>query len=197
MGISGTADNHVLHAGFYYSTSTNDVATDAGIMYASSTNNGTTWTQEVVGLPTGFARSPSSMLVKNDSVYISSNAGIYATVSSGTISWNLINTNPSGLVFTKLFASGSDIFAITTKGVYKSGDNTANWVPSHDEMRGLITTKIYSAGGTDLFATTLWGVGDGYFYRSSDFGNTWVMGNKIGSPYLFNNFLLCYLISQN
>ncbi|OFX61008.1 MAG: hypothetical protein A2W84_15730, partial [Bacteroidetes bacterium GWC2_40_13] len=155
-------------------------------------NNGTTWTQEVVGLPTGFARSPSSMLVKNDSVYISSNAGIYATVSSGTISWNLINTNPSGLVFTKLFASGSDIFAITTKGVYKSGDNTANWVPSHDEMRGLITTKIYSAGGTDLFATTLWGVGDGYFYRSSDFGNTWVMGNKIGSPYLFNNFLFIY-----
>ncbi|HBU07382.1 MAG TPA: hypothetical protein DEB09_04860, partial [Candidatus Magasanikbacteria bacterium] len=48
VGISGTADNHVLHAGFYYSTSTNDVATDAGIMYASSTNNGTTWTTSTV-----------------------------------------------------------------------------------------------------------------------------------------------------
>ncbi|MFZ2190154.1 MAG: peptidoglycan-binding protein [Candidatus Magasanikiibacteriota bacterium] len=48
VGISGTADNHVLHAGLYYSTSTDRVDTDAGILYASSTDNGTTWTTSTV-----------------------------------------------------------------------------------------------------------------------------------------------------
>ncbi|MFH1120272.1 MAG: hypothetical protein V1775_10640 [Bacteroidota bacterium] len=155
-------------------------------------NNGNTWTQEITGLPTGQARSVSSMLIKDTYIYITTNVGIYRSNNSGTIAWSLQNVSPAGLTFGKLLLSGSDIFAATNKGVQISTDNTASWTASQQGMLGLVVTGISSAGGTDLFASTLSGVMPGFFFRSNDFGDTWVMGNLAGDPFLFNNYLFIY-----
>lgn len=155
-------------------------------------NNGTTWTREIAGLPSSGNVSVNSLLIKDTYIYITTSAGIYRSNHSGTISWSLQAVTPVELTFGKLFLSGMDIFAATNKGVQISNDNTVTWTIASHGMLGLVVTSITTAGGTDLFAATESGVSAGFFYRSSDFGETWNMGNMAGSPYFFNNFLFVY-----
>jgi hypothetical protein len=151
-------------------------------------NNGTTWTQEITGLPTGNARSVRSLLIKDTYVYISTPVGIYRSNNSGVISWSLQTVSPSDLAVGILFPSGTDIFSNTNNGVHLSADNTATWTPSYHGMLGLLVEGITTAGGTELFAS----MNSGNFYRSSDFGDTWDIGNMAGSPFFFNNNLFIY-----
>ncbi len=156
-------------------------------------NNGTTWTQEITGLPTGQARYVSTLLVKDNSVYIGCSDGIlYQSGNTGTISWSPSAGNQSGLRFGTLFLSGSDIFSATDKGVQISTDNTITWSASNQGILGLLITSIAPGGGNELFAAATSGVGSTYFYRSVDYGATWIMGNKTGMPYLCNNYLFIY-----
>ncbi|MCX6303702.1 MAG: T9SS type A sorting domain-containing protein [Bacteroidetes bacterium] len=156
-------------------------------------NNGTTWTQEITGLPAGQARYVTSLLVKDNSVYIGCSDGIlYQSGNAGTISWSPSAGNQTSLRFGTLFQSGSDIFSATDKGVQISTDNTATWSAVNQGILGLLITSIAPGSGTELFAAATSGVGSTYFYRSVDFGTTWVMGNKTGMPYLCNNYLFIY-----
>ncbi|NOU45633.1 MAG: T9SS type A sorting domain-containing protein [Bacteroidales bacterium] len=153
-------------------------------------DNGNNWTNEVNGLPNFQSKYIRSILIKDSYVYITTLTGLYRSELAGTISWTLQDITPSDLNLVKLFGSGSDIFASTERGVCISTDNTATWTTSFDGMLGLNAT-VYSAGGTDLFAATS-GVGNGYFYRSSDFGESWDMGNMVGAPYPFNGYLFLW-----
>ncbi len=151
-------------------------------------NNGTTWTQEISGLPTGTARNVISMIINDNYIYITTGAGIFRSANSDVISWSLQTTSPSGLAISKLFPSGADVFATTNQGVHISADTTATWTPSYNGMLGLLVDQISSAGGNEIFAS----MNTGNFFRSSDFGQTWQIGNMPGSPFFFNNYLFLY-----
>ncbi|PKP45206.1 MAG: hypothetical protein CVT94_18725, partial [Bacteroidetes bacterium HGW-Bacteroidetes-11] len=153
-------------------------------------NNGTTWTQEVTGLPAAnpSPRNVISLLVRDTYVYLSTSAGIFRSNNSGVMSWSIQAVSPSELAIGILFPSGTDIFSTTRTGVHISADNTATWIPAYNGMLGLLVDGISSAGGTELFAS----INSGNFYRSSDFGDTWDIGNMAGSPFFFNNNLFIY-----
>jgi len=158
-------------------------------------NNGTTWTREITGLPSSGNVSVLSLLIKDTYIYITTSAGIYRSNNSGAISWSLQAVTPVELIFGTLFLSGMDIFAATNKGVQISNDNTVTWTTASHGMLGLVVTSITTAGGTDLFAATESGASAGFFYRSSDLGETWNMGNRAGSPFYFNNYLFLYYVN--
>ncbi len=150
-------------------------------------NNGTAWTREITGLPSSGNISARSLLVRDTYVYMGTNYGIYRSENSGTINWVLQNITPTGLKCNNFFQSGSDIFSSTDKGVYISSDNTVTWTPAYNGMCGLIPLSIRSAGGTDIFTSVSGGYG--YYYRSSDFGDTWDIGTNTGTPFAFNNYI--------
>jgi photosystem II stability/assembly factor-like uncharacterized protein len=151
-------------------------------------NNGDTWTREISSLPSSGNVFVHSLLVKDSYVFITTTTGLYRSNKSGTISWSLQTLSPSDLSVVKLFPSGSDVFSSTNKGLYISVDNLVNWTPASNGMLGLLVDGITTAGGTDMFAS----MNSGNFYRSSDFGQTWNIGNMAGSPFFFNNYLFLY-----
>lgn len=151
-------------------------------------NNGTTWTQEITGLPTGYARNVISMIVNDSYIYITTGAGIYRSANSDVISWSLQTVTPADLSINKLFPSGSDIFASTNKGVHISADTTATWTQAYHGMLGLLVDQISTAGGNEIIAA----MNTGNYFRSSDFGETWEIGNMAGAPFFFNNYLFLY-----
>jgi len=151
-------------------------------------NNGNAWTREISGLPSSGNVFVHSLLVKDSYIYIATTTGLYRSNNSGTISWLLQTISPSDLSVVKLFQSGADIFSSTNKGPYISVDNLVNWTSASNGMLGLLVDGITTAGGTDMFAS----MNSGNFYRSSDFGQTWNIGNMTGSPFFFNNYLFLY-----
>ena len=151
-------------------------------------NNGDTWTREISSLPSSGNVFVHSLLVKDSYVFITTTTGLYRSNNSGTISWSLQTLSPTDLSVVKLFQSEADIFSSTNKGPYISVDNLINWTPASNGMLGLLVDGITTAGGTDMFAL----MNSGNFYRSSDFGQTWNIGNMAGSPFFFNNYLFLY-----
>src|SRR5207248_8018065 len=81
---------------------------------------------------------------------------------------------------TALVASGTNLFAGTPEGVFRSSDNGTNW---QETSAGLTIKNIYAFAviGTELLVST----NGGGLFRSSDNGTNWTqastrfLGNKI------------------
>jgi photosystem II stability/assembly factor-like uncharacterized protein len=182
MGATWTNVNSGLGNAYYISTSTfANLSVNGTDIFVNKANyrdffrlldNGTTWTKHQ--LPT-ITVSLYSMVVKGDFIYASTRNGIYRTNHTGTISWGQYNGNATGLVFGKLFLSGTDVFAGgNIRGVYISTDDFSTWNQSADEMVGLSVRGVYKGLGTEILAQTY----EGYLYHSSDLGDHWTCGNS-------------------
>ena len=128
-----------------------------------STDNGTVWTTENVGLPMNAMVNAFTVSTTNLFAGVFG-AGLFRSTDNGT-NWTVTSlTNPEVLA---LATSGTNIYAGTYfDGVIRSTNNGANWTGV-----GLtnIIVQALAVSGTDLFAATK---GGGVF-RSTDNGTSW------------------------
>jgi photosystem II stability/assembly factor-like uncharacterized protein len=135
-----------------------------------STNNGATWTNISANLNfymTSFA------VVKNSSDeeigFAGTKNGVYKSINGG-LDWSAAGLPDSNI--TALAVIGTDLFASSNTGVYRSDDFGFKWVPAY---KGLSNTgiKYLSAGKTDLFAGSI----DGGVLSTNN-GAEWISVNS-------------------
>lgn len=89
---------------------------------------------------------------------------ILLSASGSYAEWTKTNL-PDGGIVTSMAVVGTDLFAATHKGVYRTTDNGAHWV-----VAGLVDAQIVGMAGDNgrLFAATKTGL-----FTSDDLGQTW------------------------
>ena len=81
--------------------------------------------------------------------------------------WTRRCTSSSHGTFKDLCLLGSDVYAVTSKGIYYSRDNGTNW-RQKSANRSYGEFQTITAAGTELYAQTTKGV-----YVSKDNGSNW------------------------
>ena len=128
-----------------------------------STNNGDNWLSIKNGLQD--ARY-SSLLIKNDSLFLSSDSGAFRSMNDGA-NWEPINnglTSPSVRAFIYkdgyLFAGLSGAGPGTGHGIFRSTDNGDTWeeknngVTSDVDLFEILSDRIYAVSGTIILYST-------------------------------------------
>ncbi|MCK9424451.1 MAG: T9SS type A sorting domain-containing protein [Ignavibacteriaceae bacterium] len=144
------------------------IGTESGGVYLS-TDGGTTWAQLNSGLTNLTVRA---ITASGTNLFAGTNgSGIFLSTDNGT-NWTPINTGLTALDVRGFAGIGSYVFAGTSGGVFRTGDNGANWINVRNDglIRGLAV-----ACGTDLFVGH-WYNGGGVA-RSVDNGTTWTTYN--------------------
>ncbi len=100
-------------------------------------------------------------------------------INVGGVAAQWTQTGPDGAVIRALLVSGSNVFAGTNGGVFRSANDGVSWTPANNGLAGQFVSA-FAANGTALFAstygTTLLG-GAGVF-RSTDSGASWTPANN-------------------
>jgi uncharacterized protein (TIGR03437 family) len=105
---------------------------------------------------------------------------------SGTAAQQWMQTaGPQGAAVRALLVNGSNVFAGTVGGVFRSTNDGANWTPASNGLTGQFVSSL-AAIGTTLFAGTTVGGNTtllaGGVFRSTDNGANWTaVNNGLGS----------------
>jgi hypothetical protein len=195
-GISWTAvDSGLTNTDAFAVSGSNLFAGTRGSGVFLSTDNGTDWTAVNSGLTNSDVRalvvSPASggtgpMGASGTNLFAGTNGGGVFLSTNGGTDWTAVNTGLTDTVIQALVvspasggtgpmgASGTNLFAGTSKGVFLSTDNGTSWTYS-----GLSYHNVYALAAidTNLFAGTGYD-GSGGVYRSTDNGASWTAVNS-------------------
>jgi photosystem II stability/assembly factor-like uncharacterized protein len=150
-----------------------------------SSDNGNTWIEKSIGLPTNFA---PLALGKDGTLYAKSTKGVYRSTDGGA-TWlppeNDINTDSMDVNCLTICDDGP-MFTTTYYNIriLKSTDKGANWSRINTDFVGAVNRIIYNNVTKDIFITTILynpGVDDHLIYRSANLGKDWKLEN-IGFP---------------
>jgi photosystem II stability/assembly factor-like uncharacterized protein len=111
-----------------------------------------------------FASNGSSLFAGGGTI------GVYTSTDQG-ITWVSINSNLQDTSMSCLAVSGSNLYAGTPSGIYRSTNNGTNWETASTGIPGYVQDIVVST--TNLFAGTLFGV-----YLSTDNGTSWSAKNN-------------------
>ncbi len=153
------------------------VGTEGGGVFRS-TNNGTSWSAASTGLTNTYI---SSLVISGTYLIAGTEGGGAFRSSDNGGSWTAIN-----LMYEYIYALvtlGTNLFAGTTTGIFRSTNNGASW--AFDDIAS--TTTAFAISGTNLFAGTY----GGDVLLSTDNGTTW---SAVGSV-LTNNSLNALAVS--
>ncbi len=130
-------------------------ATDTKIIYRS-TDNGDTWTLATCnGVPAFYLSS--AMMIDGSKLFMSmgyllGGAGKMLVSTDGGENWTESGTGlPASYTASYLTMKGTDVFAASGNGIYKSTDNGANWTKSNSTIGGI---GGLSANGSYVFVST-------------------------------------------
>lgn len=203
----GVTVTHISAVGFHptdgnitYLGSENGIfrSTDAGINYTKVLDGG--FISDIK-----FAPSNTNIgYAAYHTMYNVLGTKIYKTTDNG-LSWAQVSTNlPSNIRVTKilvsptnantLFAlSGTCRFANGTETAYRSTDGGVTWTQIGTGLNGtgVMDLAIHPTNPSIIYLTTYYKVGwdtEGYFYRSTDGGNTWTLrSNRTGTIWVNRN----------
>jgi photosystem II stability/assembly factor-like uncharacterized protein len=146
-----------------------------------TTDKGLNWTRSGTGLPSDLTFI-FSMVVSGNNILAATDEGVYYSPDNGT-NWYLAN---APIQYIPNIAAGGDNFvyaAVPGIGIYKSGDDGVNWIPSL--LSPTVDYVEVAAINNYAFAGTFFG---GACY-SSNYGGTWFLSN--GFPSDASVFVLC------
>ncbi|MCU0372990.1 MAG: hypothetical protein MUE56_07075, partial [Ignavibacteria bacterium] len=133
-----------------------------GIFYSFMTAPG--W----INVPGLVNTNPVSFTIKDNSIYTSLFLkGVSVTSNSGT-NWNYINTGFTSLNVNTLINDGTNLYAATATGAFKSVNNGTNWFNIGSSFGTTPYLESILKVGTDLFAGTLL---DGVYYSNNEGAN--------------------------
>lgn len=127
-----------------------------------STDNGGSWSEANTGIENS---SVEALTVIGNSIFVGMNGGdgVYRSINNG-LSWQQVGL--SGISVHSLGVVGTDIYAGTFSGLYKSTDDGTNWNAVNNGINGTVNAIIGT--GSFVFVGTSEGV-----FRSSDSGASW------------------------
>ncbi|HET7153310.1 MAG TPA: T9SS type A sorting domain-containing protein [Candidatus Kapabacteria bacterium] len=145
------------------------VGTSSGGVFRS-TDDGLHWSFESIGLPSTLLPINSLVLHGTDLFAGTYNGNVFLSSDYGT-SWTLINNGLPyqyvGEVVNDLAFIGTDFFAATDSGLYRSVDSGLHWARMMDGMPNT-GIEMIASNGSNYFAAT-----DSGIYYSSDSGSSW------------------------
>ena len=128
-----------------------------------SDNNGTSWSSilgtSVIGVP--------SLTISGTNIFAGpAGGGIYRSIDNG-ISWDSLKGLPNSIITYAFAVVDSNVFAGTSKGVYKFNSNDSSW-----SIFGLANYSIISlaVNGNNIYAGTYNGV-----YKNDSINNNWTV----------------------
>jgi uncharacterized protein (TIGR03437 family) len=107
-------------------------------------------------------------------------APVVVTVVGGTTARWTQTAGPEGATVRALLVQGSNVFAGTQGGIFRSTNDGASWTPASNGLTGQFVTAL-AANGTTLFAGTVgtsYVIASGGVFRSTDNGATWTPANN-------------------
>ncbi len=111
-------------------------------------------------------------------------ANVAVTVIAGTTARWTQTAGPEGATIRALLVQGSNVFAGTQGGVFRSTNDGASWTAANNGLAGQFVTAL-AANGTTLFAGTIgsdYVLSSGGVFRSTDSGASWTaVNNGLGS----------------
>lgn len=119
--------------------------------------------------PTGFAYQRVECFVQLGPVYFCGTFGdeVWKSTNNNSSDWIAANTGlPPGTV-SSLLVKGTDIFAATNSGVFKSTDSGTSWTVQNDGLSNTIITALVLSGD-NIFASTYGGI-----FKSTNNGSNW------------------------
>jgi photosystem II stability/assembly factor-like uncharacterized protein len=151
--------------------------------FYKSTDNGDTFTSYYAGLPNSeiasvLSNSQSKIFVGTG--YLSQGNGVYFS-NDGGVNWTQSGID-SQTVYSLTIDQYENIYAGTQlSGVYKSTDNGITWKQINNGLQNRNVFRVKMIQTDLLFACS---ETDGGIYRSSDFGNSWLItGMPAGTVY--------------
>jgi hypothetical protein len=137
-----------------------------------STNNGVTWSSVSTGLPPNSG--VRSLAISGNNLFAGTfNGGVFLSNNNGA-SWTAVNTGLTENYIECLATGGSNIFAGTRDGVFRSIDNGANWTSEGKSAMQFLNIPPYIVSmavmGSTIFAATY----ENGLFRSLDNGTSWV-----------------------
>jgi len=175
--------------------------TDAYGVYRS-TNSGAGWDSANVGLPhrtnvPALYEGIFSVAWTGNKLYVGlENRSIYISANNG-VSWyrGAARITPNDLAF-DLAARGSDVFAATFSGVYRSTNIDSVWVPIFTHFRASVSSRVVFATPNNLITSGLSSSWNGSIYNSfysTNAGQSWSVMDSV-SPL---NYFSCFAMSDN
>ncbi|MFZ1978748.1 MAG: T9SS type A sorting domain-containing protein [Bacteroidota bacterium] len=160
---SGFSKNSSLSVPALAFSDSNLIAGTYGGGVSSSTDGGTIWKGESVGLTTS---NIPCLFVSHSNYFAGTGNGVFLSINNGA-SWNQMNNGLIDNGVNSFAASGINLFAGTGNGVFRSSNNGASWSQVNN---GLLNISVYSLAveDTNLFAGTSGGV-----FLSTDNGSSW------------------------
>lgn len=119
--------------------------------------------------PTGFAYQRVECFAQLGSVYFCGTYGdeVWKSTDNGSSNWiQASNGLPAGTV-SSLLVSGTDLFAATISGVFKSTDSGTSWTVQNDGLSNTNVTALVLSGD-NIFASTYGGI-----FKSTNNGSNW------------------------
>ncbi|MGE5498121.1 MAG: hypothetical protein ACM3Q2_08630, partial [Syntrophothermus sp.] len=159
--ISLSAHNNLIFAGTY----------KKGIF--RSTDYGSNWDSVNNGLPLKELRV-NGLVLRGDTVFAGVYTGnygrVYFSADSGRSWINSSKGLPEFTTVTTLAAGNHRLFAATTDGIYRSADDSLNWLAVNKGITDKSFSSLFVKGDT-IYAGT--GSGGKGIYRSFDGGENW------------------------
>jgi len=111
-----------------------------------------------------------------DGIYRSVDSGISWIAANANTSWIAMNDGLSGnaLDINSLTSIGTNLFAGTDSGVYRSTDSSNTWLSASSGLPSNAVVLAFAKIGSNLFA----GTADNGIMRSTDSGNSWTPVNS-------------------
>lgn len=126
-----------------------------------STNNGSNWSK------TSFDKNVSSMVAKDNKIFISSyQNGLFLSSDCG-INWSKRNDEYTSISFSKLAHSGNQLITGNQAGVFMSSDDGNKWVPKNSGL-SLVNVWSFKDNSYNIYAGTNCGL-----FVTSDNGSNW------------------------
>ena len=125
-------------------------------------------------LPGEYSQNIHSLTAIGDTIYVSTDRGIFVTTDDGA-HWIEKNNGLTNLLVNEIAINGKYIYAATNGGVFLSTDKAASWNPAYTkEGTSTVSAKSIVISKGVVFAGTSWkGV-----YFSKDNGKTWETFNN-------------------
>ena len=181
-GLSWTQCNNGLNPNTDYSITELAILGSNTIIAATydngvfkSNDNGDNWTNITGTLPASTT-FPVTAVTANSTMIIAGveSKGIYYTIDSGT-TWSQANSGWStSMFYRQLLIVGSDVYACTQDGVFKSSTSSFLWTSATNGLPGLAPSirKIYNDNDTLYLGTSSSGI-----YKSIDHAANWTSLN--------------------
>jgi photosystem II stability/assembly factor-like uncharacterized protein len=143
---------------------------DSGKTWTSASHGLSAWTEETYGQVNVY--TPTSFVECDGELFAGTHNGIYLfTENNGFPEWRCVSSSitPSGLNAGELAVTGSDLFAATDAGLYRSNNKGENWEQINLGTRDQFFNTVY-ASGDRLYASTQY-----ESFRSMDNGASWTV----------------------